>query len=424
LSNNYATKGKAAMEVPPISHLIWHDIVTGKAQYQFEFLGAKLLLGYITSQAGWNYSPETIQQSIIDLHNVFARNADLPSVQSDLKRIFGKNILSGCMNEIAEIREKLSSGKRLLLAGDEEMLKQVPSGAWIGGTIPYFMTEEGGLSTRKKIYVTELPEYAEIASVKIYDETTISNVYSDIPRNGFSVIIMPASSATHLEFALNAPKYKDFATRPLIGWISGVHLKDVGNIKPKVIIGGNNRILEDGAVVCHLNLPYTHVAEIGIVNIFEQGDGDTIVFPETGFTVCDVEVNGVKTNFADYITEKNLDTRLPLVADYFGTMINVSFQSVDKEKREVHLYAPVFSGMIYKHAKPINDYVEQFTSQVPMFLNQQVVFSCNCILNYQYSGLEGKLVGAITGPTTFGEVAYQLLNQTMVYLKITDLMSI
>jgi hypothetical protein len=38
--------------------------------------------------------------------------------------------------------------------------------------------------------------------------------------------------------------------------------------------------------------------------------------------------------------------------------------------------------------------------------------------------LEGKKVGAITGPTTFGEVAYQLLNQTMVYLKITDLMSI
>jgi hypothetical protein len=35
--------------------------------------------------------------------------------------------------------------------------------------------------------------------------------------------------------------------------------------------------------------------------------------------------------------------------------------------------------------------------------------------------LAGKQTGAFTGPVTFGEVAYQLLNQTLVYLKIHDL---
>ena len=409
------------MEIPPISHPAWRDIVTGKVQHQFEFLGVKFYLGHLSSQIRWNSSAETIQKGIIDLHNVFARNADLPSVQRDLRKIFQGDILSGCMNELAEVREKLSRGKRLLLAGDEEILRRVPLGAWIGGTIPYFMTEDGGVSTREKLYVTEMPDYIEIDSVKTYDETTIGNVYSDIPNKGFSIIIMPASSATHMEFALNAPRFKDFASRPLIGWISGVHLNDVGKLKPKVIVGGLNKILENGAVVCHMKLPDTHIAELGIVNIFEQGGGDTIIFPETGFTACEVEVNGVKTNFADYILRKKLDTKLPLVADYLGAMINVSFQSVDEVKKEVHLYAPVFAGMAYKHAKPINDYVGQFTSQVPSFIGQQVVFSCNCILNYQYSGLEGKKVGDITGPTTFGEVAYQLLNQTMIYLKITDL---
>ena len=49
-----------------------------------------------------------------------------------------------------------------------------------------------------------------------------------------------------------------------------------------------------------------------------------------------------------------------------------------------------------------------------------VVFSCNCILNYLYSELEGKKTGSFVGPITFGEVAYQLLNQTLVYLKIED----
>jgi hypothetical protein len=51
----------------------------------------------------------------------------------------------------------------------------------------------------------------------------------------------------------------------------------------------------------------------------------------------------------------------------------------------------------------------------------EIVFLCNCILNYLYSELEGKKTGEMSSPMTFGEVAYQLLNQTMVYLTISDL---
>ena len=50
-----------------------------------------------------------------------------------------------------------------------------------------------------------------------------------------------------------------------------------------------------------------------------------------------------------------------------------------------------------------------------------IVLSCNCILNHLCSELEGKKTGEITGPVTFGEVAYQLFNQTMVYLTVSDL---
>jgi hypothetical protein len=40
------------------------------------------------------------------------------------------------------------------------------------------------------------------------------------------------------------------------------------------------------------------------------------------------------------------------------------------------------------------------------------------ILNYLYSNLEGMRTGDMVGPITFGEIAYQLLNQTLVYLTI------
>jgi hypothetical protein len=32
--------------------------------------------------------------------------------------------------------------------------------------------------------------------------------------------------------------------------------------------------------------------------------------------------------------------------------------------------------------------------------------------------LEGKVVEKMSGPITFGEIAYQLVNQTLVYLEI------
>ena len=328
--------------------------------------------------------------------------------------------MNGCMHELVEVKEMITRGQNLLLAGDEGLLEQLPAGNWIGGSIPYFMTDQGGQSTRDKIYVTELPDTIASLAIKTYDAATLSSVYTDAAKNGFSLIIVPASSATHLEFALHAPNYPDFAVRPLIGWVSGVHLGDLGKVTPKVFVGPTKNVLEDGAVVMHVALPATQVANIDILNIFEQGDGDTITFPHDGFSAREVYVNGVATNFADYVTQQHLDTRLPLVADYYGARVNVSFQNVDVARQEVQFYAPVFAGVDYKHARPIENYVQQFTSQLPTQVGKQIAFSCNCILNYLYSELEGKRTGNITGPITFGEVAYQLLNQTMVYLTISN----
>ena len=76
------------------------------------------------------------------------------------------------------------------------------------------------------------------------------------------------------------------------------------------------------------------------MNIFEQGEGDIITFPQDGFNTSEAFINGVKTNFVDYITQKNLDMRLPLVADYYGAMVNVSFQNVDTSNRKSGFMRP------------------------------------------------------------------------------------
>ncbi|MGD9947973.1 MAG: hypothetical protein AB7U29_05770 [Desulfobulbus sp.] len=323
---------------------------------------------------------------------------------------------------VAEVEQAIKNGRTLLIAGEEALLAKLPQGKWVGGTIPYFVIpNKGGVVSQEQVFVTDISEVASAVTVAVYDQNTLGKIYTDADGSGFSFIIVPAASLVHASFAVNAPNYKDFGCRPLIGWVSGVHLSDLGKMTPKVFDGTTGKAYEQDAVVMHVMLPASKTVDAGIINLFEQGDGDILTFTADGFTVSEVMVNGVKENFADYITRNNLDTKLPLVADYYGALVNISFQNVEPGG-EVKLYAPVFSGIRYKHAKAISNYAEAFSGQLQKssLEAKSVAFSCNCILNYLYSGLEGKNTDPFVGPVTFGEIAYQLLNQTLIYLEVHD----
>ena len=314
----------------------------------------------------------------------------------------------------------IRAGKVLWIGGDESLLKELPHGKWIGGTIPYFVAQDGGEASREKVFCSQLPPgLATGIQVEFYDVDSISRIARDAPDNGFSILLIPANSDVHLDYARHAPGYQDMFLKPIAGWVTGVHLDDLGTIKPRVFNGQTGQSSSDMAVVMHVTLPTTKVATIGIVNTFKQGKDDALEFPGTGFTATTCLVNGVERNFAEYVVQKGVDQRLPLVADYSGTMINVGIQKLDTDRKEVSFYAPVFKGVQYRFAEPIDDYVDAFRKAIPT-LAHPVVFSCNCVLNYLYSELAGKHTAHLTGPMTFGEIAYQLLNQTMVYLVIED----
>jgi hypothetical protein len=84
----------------------------------------------------------------------------------------------------------------------------------------------------------------------------------------------------------------------------------------------------------------------------------------------------------------------------------------------VNFYAPVFPGIKYRIAKSISDYEHEFNSRLTGHTAESAVFSCNCVLNFLYGGLEGKRTKGFNGPITFGEIAYQLVNQTLVYITV------
>lgn len=56
---------------------------------------------------------------------------------------------------------------------------------------------------------------------------------------------------------------------------------------------------------------------------------------------------------------------------------------------------------------------------LPVYLASGPAFIARgVILNYAYWGLEGRSTGTPPGPMSFGEIAYLLLNQTQVCLRI------
>jgi hypothetical protein len=77
------------MDVPSKSNKMWHDIVTEKKTFQLKFLAAKILLGRLTRAVKENPAPGNIATSIDQIHALFTSNANMPSVQDDLKTIFG-----------------------------------------------------------------------------------------------------------------------------------------------------------------------------------------------------------------------------------------------------------------------------------------------------------------------------------------------
>ena len=308
----------------------------------------------------------------------------------------------------------INEGRKMHIAGSEFMLSKLPKGNWVGGTTTCFMTKSGGLQSDDQLFV-ELYDEATDIKVKTYDTNDIHDIAEDAYDNGFAVVIMPYGSEILEMYAKDAPSIPGLFMKSILGWVSSA-LAD----SAKVFNGRTGEQSDQKAVAIHIKMPEHLLVSVGIVNIFEPYiSGPSIVFPKDDFFQDTCLVDGRVVKLKEYLLENKIDSKLPLISVYGGSNINVSIKSIDEDR--VVFYAPVFSGRVYRLAKSIDNYVEAFEEKARSLENQRMIFSCNCILNYEYGALEGKATPPFYGPVTFGEIAYQLVNQTLVYLNVTEI---
>jgi hypothetical protein len=279
------------------------------------------------------------------------------------------------------------------------------------------MTEHGGTADRAHIFFTDITDDAASITIQALPAAELPQLAAGYPANGFTVLIVPGLSPLLSDFAHGVPQYPDIFNAPLVGWISGVPVEEIGITSPKVF-AGNGTAYTDHAAVMYVTIPPDKTASLDIINLFSPGPGPGITFETESFAASTCTIDGQTSNLASYIATHGIDTKLPLVADYNGAMINVSIQSTSAET--VQFYAPVVPGIVYRFATPVPDYTATFGEAISSLTSGPPLLSCNCILNYLYANLEGKSTALFIGPITFGEIAYILLNQTLVYLTIND----
>jgi hypothetical protein len=145
------------------------------------------------------------------------------------------------------------------------------------------MTEDGWIFDPKRVFANELPPETK-ASGRLYSSGELQQLVRDGPEHGLTFLIVPAMSQAHLSFALDAPRWPGLFDKPLVGWVSGVAMSDIGKVAPKVFDGATGRVSDSEAAVMHIELPPDRHARVDIVNPFRPGDGDVIAFERSGFS--------------------------------------------------------------------------------------------------------------------------------------------
>jgi hypothetical protein len=274
------------------------------------------------------------------------------------------------------------------------------------------MDENGGLNSDVALDVQEMN--SDACKIVSYDARSLPRITKDAYSNGFSIVILPFDSEVFESYAQHAVEYEGIFLKSIVGWVAGRKLYRYEQLA-MTVNGDTGEVSSDKAVALHIELPKEKTARVAIVNIFSPDkESPVFTFPSDGFHVEKCLIDGKEAVLADYIAANGLGTRLPLIGDYAGANVNIAIKEI--KDGAVNFYAPLFRGIEYRFAADVPNYADAFNGKIKELKLTNVQFACNCILNFMHGELENKRIDGLYGPFTYGEVAWGVFNQTLVYV--------
>ena len=406
------------MPNPPKSDASWRELLTGQRDPEQANLAIRLVVGHLRQSV--RLEPLSLNAAVSQLYQY--QTISDPSERAQLLRQsplaaqrLRPFVVQNLLLTAKETSDLIETGVFIVIAGADEILASLPRGNWIGGTTAYIMTPKGQTPPPDCLMCSVLGKGGE-CRIAVLEQATLSQITDGRYKSGFTYLLLPAFSEVHYRYALEAPAIPGLFNQPIFGWVTGVHMSEIGERSPKAFDGRTGIAYENAAVALHMELPSAFVVNIDLVNPFIEGNGPPIVFLETGFNGGVCTIDGRLTNFAKYLIEDNIDISMPLVANYAGELINVSIRAVNTACGDVQFFAPVVAGETYRLAEPRADYTRCMAACARSLDRPENALVCRCILNHLDPGLASADTAGFVGPVTFGEIAYILLNQTLVVL--------
>ncbi|MCR5453698.1 MAG: hypothetical protein K6F33_01765 [Bacteroidales bacterium] len=317
-----------------------------------------------------------------------------------------------------KVIEFIKQGRIMHLCGSEAMLKDLPKGNWVAGMTPYFMDNVGKIC-ENKIYVDDFSFIAEACEMSILDETNIAEIATrNKYSNGFVFVILPIDSQVYYTFANHSLEYDKIYDNPVVGYVSSTRLEDYGKKQPKVAIGSEGVLYGDKAAVMYVKVSDRLRVRAEIMN-FDTIDDSTpaLKFPKTGFQQRDCLIDGEQGKIANYLeaVKSSIGHYPQLITSQNGALVNRDIKSVDVNTGESVFFSPAYESDVYYIVKPNNDYLATFNRRLGR--KTDVIACMSCTSYFLQGDFEYRHVD-FNGVYTFGEIAYQLLNKTIVTLEV------
>jgi hypothetical protein len=75
------------MTIPPASDVIWKDLLFKRRQFDFEYLGLKMLLGRLIVDVEHDPSDANVAKCAAQLFDLLVKNQQLPTAANDIQKL-------------------------------------------------------------------------------------------------------------------------------------------------------------------------------------------------------------------------------------------------------------------------------------------------------------------------------------------------
>lgn len=323
------------------------------------------------------------------------------------------------MASVAEVGSLIKAGHILILAGAEDDLAKLPPGNWIGGTAAGFLIRDGLAETAGQLIYADLSPIATRTVLRVVSARQLRNLSQFYPENGFAMIIMPGQSDLLRAIATRMPDWPSLYNTPLVGWVSGVPLSEIGRRQPSIFCG-TGKPRHDRAAIMYVSLPENMFAELNVVNPFSVASCTAIRFFEKGYDIRDLcQLNGQRVRLNQLISTGKIDPTLPLLADKDGALLNNSIIAHDPEAGRVTFLNPVDPALTYRFAELPVSFSDSFAKASEGINPATATLSSICVAGLRHFDETMRHRLPAIAPVTFGQIGYTLLTQTIACLNLS-----